>query len=706
MLHTRSPIRGTMPAACYLLCASPLLAQMPAPAPLETILIVAARPTESAPLTSALEPNREGRLTTLKDLFATAPGVIVEPVFGGVDHPRFAIRGSGLQRGTMPAGRGIELRLDGLPITYADTSFDFVEWIEPLSYRSVNILRGGRGAVTGATALGGVVDFRSQVGAGPLTLLGRGEAGSFGNGRAQAAVSGEAGPGSAFVSGSWFRQDGFRAHNSQEATRATAIGQLDVGPGLTLSSGLLWSDSTLKLPGPQTLAQIAAGDRSAQPGNVAGDWQRDTSRLRAQLGLAADLGRTDLLLSGAFMETDVMFRRRDVLDEASSDWTVKAGATHLLGDIPDGTTLGVELIWQRGDRDVRQWLNGGGTIPSFSGARGRLWADNALTAERLSVTATASTSIGEALRADLAVGGSRHLRRINERFATRAARPAATLDRSYSGFHGLASLSADIAPGLELFGAVSQVIEPPTFDLLFTNVAGMGSGNALVDGANPRRPIVNDLDAQTSTTVELGLKGRVGTVNLDVTLYRGWLEGEFVSTADFVSQVVSSVGNADQTRRWGLEAAIDARVVSPGLQAGDALTASGQWTWTDARFAGDPVFGSRRLPILPPHVIGLGLAYAAPSGFSGTVSAQIVPTGGYVDYAQTLQAGGYAVLGARASYYHRGFTLFLEGRNLTDRRYASTVIAAQNNVGGQDTSAFAPGEGRAIFGGIELAFRP
>ena len=106
-----------MPAACYLLCASPLLAQMPAPAPLETILIVAARPTESAPLTSALEPNREGRLTTLKDLFATAPGVIVEPVFGGVDHPRFAIRGSGLQRGTMPAGRGIELRLDGLPIT-------------------------------------------------------------------------------------------------------------------------------------------------------------------------------------------------------------------------------------------------------------------------------------------------------------------------------------------------------------------------------------------------------------------------------------------------------------------------------------------------------------------------------------------------------------------------------------------------------------
>ncbi len=697
-------IRTATAAGCVFAATTPLLAQ--APAPLETILVVGSRPTESAPLASALEPNREGRLSTLKDLFATAPGVIVEPVFGGVDHPRFAIRGSGLQRGTMPAGRGIELRLDGLPMTYADTSFDFVEWIEPLSFQSVNILRGGRGASAGATALGGVVDFRSRTGQGPLTLLGRGEAGSFGNARAQAAVSGEAGPGSAFVSGSWFRQDGFRAHNSQDAKRATAVMQLSLAPGIALSSGLLWSDSSLKLPGPQTLAQIAAGDRSAQPGNVAGDWKRDAARMRAQLGVDADLGATSLALSGAFMATDVMFRRRDVLDEANADWTVKAGARQQLGGNHSGASIGAELLWQRGDRNAKQWLNGGGTIPSFSGARGRLWADNDFLAERLSLTAILAAPIGDMLRADIAAGGSRHLRRIDENFATRAARPAATLDRTYSGFHGLASLTATVAPGLDLFGAVSRVMEPPTFDLLFTNVAGTGSGNALIGGANPRRPIVNNLNAQFSTTIELGAKGRIGPVDLDFTLYRSWLTGEFVSTADFVSQMVSSVGNADQTRRWGVEAALDARLASPGLQAGDALTAIAQWTWTDARFADDPVFGNRRLPILPPHVVGLGLAYAAPTGLSGAVFAQIVPTGGYVDYAQTLQAGGYAVLGARASTFHRGFTLFVEGRNLTNRRYASTVIAAQNNVGGQDRPAFAPGEGRAIFGGIELALQP
>lgn len=263
-----------------------------------------------------------------------------------------------------------------------------------------------------------------------------------------------------------------------------------------------------------------------------------------------------------------------------------------------------------------------------------------------------------------------------------------------------------VGPGLEAFASLSRVIEPPTFDLLLTNVAGTGAGNALVDGPNPRRPVVNSLDAQRATTAELGLKGRVGPLELDLTAYRGWLRGEFVSTADFVQQVVTSVGNAERTRRWGVEASADATLATPGLQAGDALRASLQWTFTDARFAGDPQFGNRRLPILPPHVVGLGLAYAAPEGLSAAVRAEIVPRGGFADYAGTLRGGGHTVLNARLGYRLGALGAFLEGRNLGDARHVSTVIAAQNNVAGRDVAAFAPGEPRGIFAGIELALRP
>jgi iron complex outermembrane receptor protein len=686
------------------LCAAPALAQTAPPAnPVETIVVIGMRPA-SAPMLTALEPSRDGRLATLSDLFRTAPGIIVEPVFGGIDHPRLAIRGSGLQRGTMPAGRGIELRLDGLPMTFADTSFDFVEWIEPLGFGEVRTLRGGRSALVAGTALGGVIDFRSVTGDGPIDMTARGEAGSFGGRRGQLAVGGGDDRANFHATGGWFKQDGYRDFNAQEAWRSHANASVALNDAVRLQGSFLWSDSRLELPGPQTLAQIAAGDRSAQSGNVRGDWRRLAERTRGTLGVAVDGGTTRLDIAGAYMATDVDFRRRDVQVEANRDWSATARLARDVAIGGETATLALGAAWQDGKRHQTLFLNGGGTIPSFTGARGRLWADNDLDAGRLSVVASLRAPLAAGLTADIAAGFARHDRRISDNFAVRTARPPAVFDRRYSGFTGVAVLNQKLAVGLSLFGSVSHVMEPPTFDLLFINVAGAGSGNVLVDGANPRRPIITDLDAQYATTAEIGLKGRLGPVNLDLTLYRGWLKGEFVSTADFVSQVVSSVGNADRTRRWGVEAAADARLGSPGLQAGDSLGVDARWTYTDARFTGDPVFGNRRLPILPPHVIGLGLAYEAPLGLTGAVFATVVPDGGSADYAGTLQADGYATIGARGAWRLQRATLFIEGRNLTDKRYASTVIAAQNNLGGANSSTFAPGEGRAMTVGIETRF--
>jgi hypothetical protein len=91
---------------------------------------------------------------------------------------------------------------------------------------------------------------------------------------------------------------------------------------------------------------------------------------------------------------------------------VKARAGHRFSEERgDGAPeAAIELLWQKGARGWRQWLNGGGTIPTFTGARGLLWADNDLDAERLSLTASLNAPIGDLLRLDLALGGSRHRR--------------------------------------------------------------------------------------------------------------------------------------------------------------------------------------------------------------------------------------------------------------------------------------------------------
>lgn len=54
--------------------------------------------------TNVIVPEANTQLFTLSDLFANAPGVVVQEFFGGFDQPRLNIRGSGLQ--SNPVSRG------------------------------------------------------------------------------------------------------------------------------------------------------------------------------------------------------------------------------------------------------------------------------------------------------------------------------------------------------------------------------------------------------------------------------------------------------------------------------------------------------------------------------------------------------------------------------------------------------------------------
>ncbi|MDO8696842.1 MAG: TonB-dependent receptor, partial [Pseudomonas sp.] len=82
-------------------------------------------------------------------------------------------------------------------------------------------------------------------------------------------------------------------------------------------------------------------------------------------------------------------------------------------------------------------------------------------------------------------------------------------------------------------------------------------------------------------------------------------------------------------------------------------------------------------------------------------TAEWVPTDYNVDMADSLNADSYAIWGLKAGYrMPTGVDVFIEGRNLADKTYAATtgVVA---NAKGQDSALFMPGDGRAVFTGIE-----
>lgn len=627
-------------------------------------------------------------------------GLIAEGVFGGIDHPRLSIRGSGLQRGTQPAGRGIEIREQGLPLVYADGSYDFVESIDPLSFDEVRVLRSGRAVVTGSATLGGVIDFiryPAQLGIHQNQL--RYETGSFGLQSIQGQATKQIGSTQATVNITDYQKNGFRQHNRQEALRS----QLSF-EGKASESAWRWragiadSSSELQLPGPRTFTQILNGSNAAQPGNVRGNWRRITQKTRVNAGLEGPTGTGYLTVNMAYQLADVKFTRRDEQDESNEDIALQAQFK------PNNSTLFFETIYQHNERSLEQYFNGGGTITTFTGLRGLKWADNTLKSDRMAFSAGQELDLGNSLSTLMAIGLNHHTRRIEDNFQTSAVRPAAELDTDYTQWSGFAEIRYSLNRSDTLFLGFNSVGEPPTYDMLLLNSAGTGAGAALVNGVDPRRPTIKPLDAQRQHTIEAGWRHLSDRSSIDFTLYYAKLNREVIATQDLVNQINADLRNADDTQRVGAELNAQTMAAQNLLGSGANLLAKFNLNWVDARFDGDPIFGNNTLPVVTPLSMYSAIALNKSNNWQTEVFAQSVSRGAYVDYANTVRAGDYLTLGLRGQVQFKEWLLFAEARNLTDERYVSTVIGASLNAAGADTASFAPGEPQSVTVGAHFKF--
>jgi outer membrane receptor protein involved in Fe transport len=103
--------------------------------------------------------------------------------------------------------------------------------------------------------------------------------------------------------------------------------------------------------------------------------------------------------------------------------------------------------------------------------------------------------------------------------------------------------------------------------------------------------------------------------------------------------------------------------------------------------------------VTPPHYIRTELLYKHPNGFYAGPNVEWMPQAFFADNANSLTVDPYALLNFRIGYDPGiGWSGYLEGRNLFDKRYISTTITAGTAT---PTSAlFNPGTGVAIYGGM------
>jgi iron complex outermembrane receptor protein len=606
----------------------------------------------------------------IRDILGYVPGVITQPRMG--DDARVSIRGSGLSRAY--GNRGISMYLDGIPLNTADGLLDFFE-IDPSAYRYVEVYRGANAFHYGSNALGGAINLVSSTGHDAASSEGRLDLGSFGYVKAQAGTGGTSENVAYFATVSGQSADGFREHSEGTALRGALSIGYRISPVVETRFYLYGATTKQRIPGEVSKDQAVNAPRSANPIWIEQDQQRNVDSIRIANKTTVRLHRTALEFGLFHNARHVDHPIFQYLDFAVDDFGgfVRAVDDRPVGSLRNRLIVGAAL--HNGTNDTEQFVNLPGAV------KGALVASYIDRSSNFSISAENSLHVRPNL---VLIAGIQYLHASRNRRDRFLGNGDQSGRRDYDLWSPRAGLLWNIDPDWQLFSNISRSTEVPTYDA--NSFAAPSSSN---------------LRAQRATTYEIGTRGRRSGIGWDLSLYRAEIGGELqcLTTGPFSPCAIIS---ADRTVHQGIEAGLDATLPVSVLAAGDSLALTAAYTYNDFFFDGDATYGDNRLPGVPKHYLRAEVLYRHPAGFYIGPNVEWSPEPYFADNANSLTVDPYAVLNLRFGHETNAWAAYVEARNLTDKRYISTVAVA-----GAATPAmeiFNPGNGRAVYAGVRARF--
>ncbi|MDX8127063.1 TonB-dependent receptor [Methylomonas sp. EFPC1] len=632
--------------------------------------------------TSVIDGKRieEGAPLSVSDALATAPGVYVGDISAGATGgSRISIRGSDGNSDISPI-RGIKFLRNGMPFTHANGTFD-VEALNLYAIEHIEVYRGANALEYGGSNLGGAINYITPTG---YTANGL-KIGIVGgtNDYYRPYFSG----GKAFENGldvfgtfSYVNTDTTRENNHQEQF----LGHGNVGYRWNENheTRLYFDAQNHNFLWPATLSKRQIDQNPQQNPN---DWSLPNgfSSYRFDLKHSVKLHGGDRLDVGTYYSINNY--RYDYTDSGNHDQWQDVGFNwrHEI----NGQLLGLNnrVVW--GGLTQWQFIN-----DKNYGIVGRQLGP-LLTAERdrwLNVEAFMEDQLSLTDRFTLIAGIQLNYRDVNyeryEGYVASAARPSNQANQDFFTANPKLGFTWQATDEAQIYGNVSRSAEPPK----------------MADLANiylqPKRNL------QTASTVEIGTRGQAQRLKWDLAFYQSWVNNEYLIVSNPRNPTAFSSTNADSTTlHRGVELGLETTLPLNLAASGDNLRLSGNYTWNDFTFDSDPALRNNRLPGIPEHNAFVEALYQHPSGFYIGPNARIVSSN-YADFANTLAAKPYALLGARMGWDDgKHWKLFVDGRNLTDEHYASSVWVL-GNANGADLDQFNPGATRSVFGGVEYRF--
>lgn len=651
-----------------------------------------------------------GHVSNPADILSREPGVFAQSTAGG-DAIRLSIRGSNISANPLAVSRGITLFLDGLPIL-SPTGAPW-ELIEPLAANHVEILRGANAFQYGALTLGGAINYVTHTGYDSSPFQARFDAGSFGNLKGQISSGQVIGPFDYYISATGFSLDGYRDHSENSNLRFVGNVGYKISDDIETRFHFRFAHEYLQFPYTLTWAQLQADPTQANATAKKAGWYKvipasifiaNKTSLRLDDASTLEFGLTysDYKHTNAWGGTFLKWQTGDVLSS-----TLRYSRSDDIGGHQSKTTLA--------------FLSS--TILSPNNAKFEGWPNSVPFTSILNVKGALVNNVNYE-GSDFVLHGQNDLEALPGLWLTtgialsRSARTSEfnypTYDRAsknYDNYAPRVGARYYLTPDVQVFANASRSVEAPT---VYAISAAVFPGKNL------------DLKQQTAWTAEAGTRGKAGIFDWSIGYYHSWVENELL-TVTLPGLALTGTSNATPTKHQGVEVGLGTILWQEELPADHAATRAPldpiavdplrqqmllrqAYTWSDFHYRNDPTYGTNRLPGLPVHFYKAELEYRHPIGFYAGVNVESVLNSYPIDYANTYYSQPYALLGAKIGYVapkqagdNYQWEAYIEGRNLTNARYAA-LISPVYNAKGVDQSAFYPGDGAAIYGGISFRY--
>lgn len=634
---------------------------------------------------------------SLAESLARVPGLAVRERNNYAQDLQIQSRGFGARSSF--GVRGVQLRVDGIPVSAADGQGQSSSYLISALDR-IEVLRGPLAYLYGNGA-GGIVAAWSAAPPESTQLRAQLGGGSDETWRGALAVGGPALDGRAGYRAelAHFRTDGVRPHSSAERTQLAANLQATVGAGqlqlLVSSLSQPEAQDPLGLTREQFDADPEQTDAAALEFNTRKSVEDRVAGLRYSRPLG-ERSRFEVLTYGSLREVEQFLSipvsaqqaatsGGGVIDVERASYGAEARYVGSLADV----TLSLGLEVQRLDEDRRGYENFVGETLGVRGAP-RRDEDNRVEVFDQVLLAEWMPS------ADwLLVGAVRHsaLRFTSDDNYVAEGNPDDSGRRRYDETTPAVSLQYRLGESSRVYASWGEGFETPTVNELSYRPDGGGGLNL-------------QLDAARSRTWEAGYKQQLGSRGLlSLAVFDTRTRDEIVPALNSGGR--TSFQNATGgTRRRGAELAADWTIAEDWsvYVAGD---------WIDAEFRESFSYQSRGDTVTVdagndlPGVASQS-AFAELGWRRGRGGWSAFLEGRYADEVPVNDvnsdaAGTYAVLGARLIYGAErawgSYRVFLRGENLLDRDYAGSVIV--NEANGR---FFEPAAGRGVFAGLELQF--